>query len=77
MTIILYIIAGAALGALITAPSLQAAIFLAGTFLFLVSDVILILNTFGGNPRFAMRVCNLSLYYVGQLLIATSIQFLA
>lgn len=66
-----------ALGALITAQSVQAAVFLAGTLLFLVSDVILILNTFGGNPRFAMRVCNLSLYYVGQLLIATSIQFLA
>ena len=65
-----------AAGAFISAPSAQAAVFLAGTLLFLVSDVILILNTFGGNPRFSLRACNLTLYYVGQILIASSLFFL-
>lgn len=49
-------------------------VFTAGTLLFLVSDVILILNTFGPQQRFTMRVANLMLYYVGQLLIALSLQ---
>lgn len=66
-----------ALGAFITDPSAQAAVFLCGTLLFLASDVVLILNTFGKRPRFALRVCNLTLYYIGQLLIATSLLFLA
>lgn len=48
--------------------------FFGGTLLFLVSDVVLILNTFGSNPTFAMRVANLALYYVGQLMIALSLQ---
>jgi uncharacterized membrane protein YhhN len=48
--------------------------FFGGTLLFLVSDVVLILNTFGSNPTFAMRVINLALYYVGQLMIALSLQ---
>lgn len=48
--------------------------FFGGTLLFLVSDVVLILNTFGSNPTFTMRVINLALYYVGQLMIALSLQ---
>ena len=48
--------------------------FFAGTLLFLLSDVILILNTFGPKQRFTMRVANLMLYYVGQILIALSLQ---
>ena len=47
--------------------------FLVGTLLFFVSDVILILNTFGGNPQFRNRVINLTLYYAGQVLIALSL----
>ena len=67
-----------ALGALISEPSPQAAVFLAGALLFLASDVILILNTFAKHrkQRFGLRICNLTLYYVGQLLIAMSLRFL-
>ena len=45
-----------------------------GTLLFLVSDVILIINNFGPKASFPLRVSNLMLYYVGQLLIALSLQ---
>ncbi len=64
-----------ALGNLIAAPGAWAGIFFAGALLFFVSDVVLILNTFGSESRFSLRVINLSLYYVGQLLIALSLQF--
>ena len=47
---------------------------LASTLLFLASDIIHILNTFGGNPQFKRRVLNLTLYYFGQILIALSLQ---
>ena len=47
-------------------------IFVAGAILFLISDIVLILNTFGNTSKFSLRVTNLSLYYVGQLLIALS-----
>ena len=61
---------------LIAAPDTWTAIFFAGTLLFFVSDVVLILNTFGQESRFSLRVTNLSLYYVGQLLIALSLQYI-
>ena len=60
--------------ALIADPSQHWLMFFAGTLLFLVSDVILILNTFGPRQSFVMRVSNLMLYYVGQLLIALCLQ---
>ena len=63
-----------AFGALIITPSHHWLMFLAGTLLFLLSDVILILNNFGPRQLFGMRVANLMLYYVGQLLIAGSLQ---
>ena len=68
-----------ALGALVTEPSAQAAVFLLGALLFLASDVILILNTFAKRrkQRFGLRICNLTLYYIGQLLIALSLGLLA
>ena len=62
------------LSALTVIPGAHAMVFLAGTLLFLVSDIILILNTFGPKQRFLMRISNLMLYYVGQLLIALSLQ---
>ena len=65
-----------AIGNLITSPSAHAAVFSAGAVLFLISDVVLILNTFGSESRFSLRITNLSLYYVGQLLIALSLQLL-
>lgn len=65
-----------AIGALISNPSAHAAMFVCGALLFLLSDIILILNTFGPESRFTWRVSNLMLYYVGQLLIALSLQLL-
>ncbi len=51
-------------------------LFAVGGVLFLASDVILIFNTFTGEATFGKRVANLSLYYIGQLLIASSLMFL-
>ena len=60
---------------LITAPSAFSALFAAGALLFLISDIVLILNTFGPESKFNLRVTNLSLYYIGQLMIAWSLLF--
>ena len=65
-----------AIGNLITSPSAFTAIFAAGAVFFLVSDIVLILNTFGQKTRQSLRVTNISLYYIGQLLIAVSLLFL-
>lgn len=51
-------------------------IFLIGAISFLFSDIVLILNTFGKETKFSLRITNLSLYYVGQLLIAFSLSLL-
>lgn len=51
-------------------------IFLFGAISFLFSDIVLILNTFGKETKFSLRITNLSLYYVGQLLIAFSLSLL-
>ena len=50
-------------------------IFVVGAISFLISDIVLILNTFGKETKFVLRITNLSLYYVGQLLIAFSLLF--
>lgn len=63
-----------AVTALIRQPNAHWLMFLCGTLLFLVSDVILIINTFGPRQSMTKRVANLMLYYVGQLLIALSLQ---
>ena len=65
-----------AVGNLIASPSAFTAIFAAGSLLFLVSDIVLILNTFGKETKQSLRVTNIGLYYVGQLLIALSLLFL-
>ena len=64
-----------AVGALITSPSIQSAMFVVGAVLFLISDVVLILNTFGNESKFSLRITNLSLYYLGQIIIALCLQF--
>lgn len=61
---------------LIAQPSLFATIFELGALLFLISDIVLILNTFGSETKFSLRITNLSLYYLGQILIALSIQLI-
>ena len=65
-----------AISNLITVPSAFTALFAAGAVLFLISDIVLILNTFGPESKFSLRITNLSLYYLGQLLIALSLMFL-
>ena len=64
-----------AIANLIAAPSPFTALFAAGAVFFLVSDVVLILNTFGSETKQSLRVTNVMLYYVGQLLIALSLMF--
>ena len=46
-----------------------------GAVLFTLSDIVLIFNTFGPEQKFSLRITNLSLYYLGQLLIASSLFF--
>ena len=65
-----------AVGALLFAPTTFVAIFVLGALLFLTSDVVLILNSFGPEQRFDLRIANISLYYIAQLLIALSLQVL-
>jgi len=48
----------------------QAIVYAVGAVLFTASDIVLIFNTFSGTSKFSMRITNLSLYYIGQLLIA-------
>ena len=62
-----------ALGNLIAAPVAEKLLFFAGAVLFLVSDVVLIFNTFGKEEKYSLRITNLICYYLGQLLIALSL----
>ena len=62
-----------AAGRLFTAPSAHTAVFCVGALSFLVSDIVLILNTFGKTTKQSLRVLNLCLYYLGQLLIGLSL----
>ena len=66
-----------AIGNLLAAPSVFTGLFAAGAVFFLVSDIVLILNTFGSETKQSLRVTNIALYYVGQILIALSLRFLA
>ena len=62
-----------AVGNLITAHSVFTGLFAGGAVLFLISDIVLILNTFGEKTRQSLRNTNIGLYYAGQLLIALSL----
>lgn len=61
---------------LVSNPCSRNIAFVMGALLFLVSDIVLILNTFGSESKFSLRVTNLSLYYLGQIMIALSMQLL-
>lgn len=65
-----------AFGNLIAEPTGSRLMYAIGALLFTVSDIVMIFNTFGKETKFSLRITNLSLYYVGQLLIAFSL-FLA
>lgn len=65
-----------AIGNMITAPATASWMHAIGAVLFTASDIVLIFNTFGSEQKFSMRIANLSLYYLGQLLIACSLFFI-
>lgn len=65
-----------AVGNLISATSVFTCVFAAGTALFLISDIVLILNTFGSETKMSLRIVNIGLYYIGQLLIALSLKYI-
>lgn len=65
-----------AIGNVIAVRSPFNIVFAIGAVLFLVSDIVLILNTFGSEFRQSLRNTNISLYYAGQLLIAYSLLLL-
>lgn len=54
----------------VTVQNLRSIEYAIGAVLFMVSDIVLIFNTFSGKTRFSMRIANLSLYYIGQMMIA-------
>ena len=62
-----------AAGTVLTHFSISSLVFLIGAVLFTASDVILIFNMFSEKKKAWMRPTNLSLYYLGQLLIAMSL----
>ncbi len=70
-----FIMTSIAIGIAIFTPSKRAIIYAFGAVLFTASDVVLIFNTFSGATRFSMRITNLTLYYIGQILIAVSMFF--
>ena len=67
-----FIMCSIALGIAIYVPSPRSIIYAVGAILFTASDVVLIFNTFSGITKFSLRITNLSLYYMGQMLIAYS-----
>ena len=66
-----------AIGNMFTGPSRFTQVFAAGALLFLISDIVLILNTFGDTFKQSLRNTNIGLYYAGQLLIALSLHLMA
>ncbi len=70
-----FIMTAIAIGIAVFTPSKRAIIYAIGAILFTASDVVLIFNTFSGITRFSMRITNLTLYYIGQILIALSMFF--
>ena len=67
-----FIMTAIAIGIAVFTPSRRAIIYAIGAVLFTLSDVVLIFNTFSGVTKFSLRITNLTLYYIGQLLIALS-----
>ncbi len=64
-----------AAGIMIAYPSKASIMYFIGALLFTLADIVLIFNTFSGKTKFSLRITNLSLYYIGQILIACSLLF--
>lgn len=72
---VIVVMTAVATGLFISSPQSKGLLlFMIGAYLFTASDVVLVLNQFGKNKGKALRAVQLSLYYVGQLLIALSLQ---
>ena len=65
-----------AIGNAVASPVKSNLMYAVGALAFALSDIVLIFNTFGSTTRFSLRITNLSLYYLGQALIALSLFFL-
>ncbi|SFD08556.1 lysoplasmalogenase family protein [Butyrivibrio sp. YAB3001] len=63
-------------GALVERMTNFSILFFSGIFLFLASDVVLIVNYFGQRVRNSLRFLNGVLYYTGQILVAISLIWL-
>ncbi len=61
---------------MVTVPTNFNSLYAVGALAFTISDIVLIFNSFGPNPKFSLRITNLSFYYIGQILIALSVLFL-
>ena len=68
-----FIMSAIAIGIAIFIPNTRSLVYAIGAVLFTASDVVLIFNTFSGVTKFSMRITNLLLYYMGQILIAVSL----
>ena len=68
-----FIMTSIAIGIALHAPNPRTIIYAIGAILFTASDVVLIFNTFSGVTKFSLRITNLTLYYLGQVLIAYSL----
>ncbi len=68
-----FIMSAIAIGIAIFVPNTRSLVYAIGAVLFTASDVVLIFNTFSGVTKFSMRITNLLLYYIGQILIAVSL----
>ena len=67
----------ASISNLFEVPSAFTRVFAAGALLFLASDVLLVINTFGDKYSQKIKNIYISLYYAGQILIALSLQYAA
>lgn len=70
------IMTAVAIGNAVASPVKSNLMYAVGALAFALSDIVLIFNTFGSSTRFSLRITNLSLYYLGQALIALSLFFL-
>lgn len=70
-----FIMTAIAIGIAVFIPTKRSLIYAIGAVLFTLSDVVLIFNTFSGITKFSLRITNLTLYYLGQILIAISMFF--
>lgn len=73
---VLTLLNAVAIGNFILSPTSFEGVFALGTFLFLISDILLMLNTFGSKKKRSVRVIHISIYYLGQMLIALSLGLL-